>query len=81
MQSIAGTQIVRQWRNFLPRVTNKTILITIIVSERRKAQCTERSYRRRLYMQLCQLSSAIKNKLMGAYFDMLPMLLEKDIKL
>ena len=32
-QSIASTQIIRQWRNFLSRTTNKTNFIAFLVSE------------------------------------------------
>lgn len=42
LQSITDTQIVRQWRTFLSRVTNKTSLITFVDSEWRKAQCREK---------------------------------------
>jgi len=33
LQSIASTQIVRQWRNFLSRASNKTSVIAFMVSE------------------------------------------------
>ena len=47
--NITSTQIVRQWRNFLTRVTNKTSLITFIVSEWRKEACREKLEEKVLY--------------------------------
>ena len=49
LHSITGAQIVRQWRTFLSRITNKTSLITFIVSEWRKAQYRERLHGKVLY--------------------------------
>ena len=49
LQSITGAQIVRQWRTFLSRITNKTSLITFIVSEWRKAQYMEKLHGKVLY--------------------------------
>ncbi|KAK3728046.1 hypothetical protein QZH41_015787, partial [Actinostola sp. cb2023] len=42
LRSITSTQIVRQWRNFLTRVSNKTSLISFIVSEWRTQRCREK---------------------------------------
>ena len=36
MQSITGTQLLRQWRHFLSTVNNMTSIISFIVSEWRK---------------------------------------------
>ena len=47
--NITSTQIVRQWRNFLTRVTNKTSLITFIVSEWRKEACRDKLEEKVLY--------------------------------
>ncbi len=50
LQSITGTQIVRQWRSFLTRVTNKTSLIAFIVSEWRKTEHREKLKDKVLYV-------------------------------
>ena len=47
--NITSTQIVRQWRSFLTRVTNKTSLITFIVGEWRKEACREKLDEKVLY--------------------------------
>ncbi|XP_020607467.1 uncharacterized protein LOC110046131 [Orbicella faveolata] len=46
--NISRTQIVRQWRNFLPRVSNETSLITFIVNEwmSGERQHADKSWRR-----------------------------------
>lgn len=49
--NITSTQIVRQWRNFLTRVRNKTSLITFIVNEWRKKHA-DRSWRRNCCMPM-----------------------------
>ena len=49
LQSITSTQIVRQWRTFLSRISNKTNLITFIVSEWKKALYREK-LQERFYM-------------------------------
>ena len=38
LQGITGTQMVRQWRSFLTKVSNKTSVIKFIVHEWRKAE-------------------------------------------
>ena len=40
---------MRQWRTFLSRISNKTSLITFIVSELRKAQYREKLHGKVLY--------------------------------
>ena len=50
LQGITGTQIVRQWRSFLTRVSNKTSLITFIVSEWRKAEYRAKLQEKVLYV-------------------------------
>ena len=47
--NITSTQIVRQWRNFLTRVSNKTSLITFIVKEWRKEACRQKLEGKLLY--------------------------------
>ena len=47
--NITSTQIVRQWRNFLTRVSNKTSLITFIVKEWRKKACRQKLEGKLLY--------------------------------
>ena len=47
--NIIGTQIVRQWRNFLTRVSNKTSLITFIVNKWRKEACRQKLEEKLLY--------------------------------
>ena len=47
--NITSTQIVRQWRNFLTRVTNKTSLICFIVNEWKKEECREKLEEKVLY--------------------------------
>ena len=42
LQSITGTQLLKQWRRFLSTVNNKTSLISFIVCEIRKPQYRER---------------------------------------
>ena len=49
LQSITGTQIVRQWRTFLSRIKNKSNLITFIVNEWRKEQYREKLQEKILY--------------------------------
>ena len=49
LQSITSTQIVRQWKAFLSRISNKTNLIAFIVSEWRKAQCRDMLWEKVLY--------------------------------
>jgi len=46
--NITSTQIVRQWRNFLTRVSNKTSL-TFIVNEWRKEACRQKLEEKLLY--------------------------------
>jgi len=46
--NITSTQIVRQWRNFLTRVSNKTSL-TFIVNEWRKEACRQKLEEKPLY--------------------------------
>ena len=48
--NITSTQIVRQWRNFLTRVSNKTSLITFIVNEWRKEACRQKLEEKLLYV-------------------------------
>ena len=50
LQSITSAQIVRQWRTFLSSITNKTSLITFIVSEWRKARCREKLQEKVFYV-------------------------------
>lgn len=50
LQSITGTQIVRQWRSLLTTVNNKTSLITFLVSEWRKAEYRQKLQERVLYV-------------------------------
>ena len=47
--NITSTQIVRQWRNFLTRVSNKTSLITFIVKEWRMETCRQKLEGKLLY--------------------------------
>ena len=47
--NITSTQIVRQWRNFLTGVSNKTSLITFIVNEWRKESCRQKLEEKLLY--------------------------------
>ena len=49
LQSITGAQIVRQWRTFLLRIANRTSVITLTVSEWRKAQYREKLHGKVLY--------------------------------
>eukprot|EP00794_Sanderia_malayensis_P011670 gene11670-12878_t len=49
LQSITGTQIVRQWRRFLTKVNNKNNLISFIVNEWVKAGYRERLHHKVLY--------------------------------
>ena len=49
LQSITSTQIVRQWRTFLSRISNKTNLITFIVSEWKKELYREKLHGEVLY--------------------------------
>ena len=49
LQSITSTQIVRQWKAFLSRISNKTNLIAFIVSEWRKVQCRDMLWEKVLY--------------------------------
>ena len=92
LQNITGAQIVRQWRTFLSRIANKTSLITLTVSEWRKAQYREKLHDMQLWMTnateshlmvvwRCLHSSVTRKKLTDAYFFMLLMLLERDIRL
>ena len=50
LQSITSTQIVRQWRAFLSRITNKTSLIAFIVGEWKKTQYREKLQQKILYV-------------------------------
>jgi len=47
--NITSTQIVRQWGNFLTRVSNKTTLITFIIKEWRKEACRQKLEGKLLY--------------------------------
>lgn len=49
LQGITGTMIVRQWRNFLTRVKNKSSLISFIVGEWRMAEFREKLKEKVLY--------------------------------
>uniref|UniRef100_UPI00358DDB47 uncharacterized protein n=1 Tax=Myxine glutinosa TaxID=7769 RepID=UPI00358DDB47 len=49
LQSITGTQIVRQWRKFLSIVNNKTSLITFLVNTWRKPEYSGRLQSKVLY--------------------------------
>ena len=49
LQSITGTQIVRQWRSFLTKVNNKNNLISFIVSEWMKAEYRAKLHNKVLY--------------------------------
>ena len=53
--NIASTQIVRQCRNFLTRVSNKTSLITFIVNEWRKEE--DRSWKRNCCMPMLVINA------------------------
>jgi len=47
--NITSTQIGRQWRNFLTRVSNKTSLITFIINKWRKEACRQKLEEKLLY--------------------------------
>ena len=49
LDSITSTQIVRQWRSFLSRISNKSTLIAFIVSEWRKPHCRDKMHEKVLY--------------------------------
>jgi len=50
LQGITSAQIVRQWRSFLTGITNKTSLISFIVSEWRKPVYREKLHEKILYV-------------------------------
>ncbi|XP_065900210.1 uncharacterized protein [Dysidea avara] len=80
-QSIASTQIVRQWRNFLSRTTNKTSLIAFLVSEWKSTQHREQLELHQRNACKSHVYSVIKKKLMDAFCYMLLMQQKMDIRL
>lgn len=49
LQGITGTQIVRQWRSYLTKVSNKSSLITFIVNEWQKVEYRAKLHEKILY--------------------------------
>ena len=61
-QSIASTQIVRQWMNSLSRTTNKTSLIAFLVSEWKSTQHREQLGDKVLYATVSEVCFKITSE-------------------